>query len=226
MSEVVENDNVHKAIARVMAEIEQVPKTQENAHAGYMFASRDDVVGMLRPLLSKHGITFRLHKHEVANRYTAVYTSTADPESFVEFNIDGVGCKPGQKQDGTPQNYGGAISYVEKYAHRVMFMIDTGDASEDPDANDPQGGGKDDSKPKPDPKPDVTDEQREAKEECTVLADELGMEDEERRTEFLRCERDYIRMRDVLRGRVKAASMLADHVVEDKENAKKAGEVK
>lgn len=223
------HENVHKCVAAIMAEITQIPKTQKNKHANYMFASRDDIVGALRPLMAKHGVTFHLGKLEAAHRYEAVYTCMNDPESQIRFAIDGVGCKPGQKQDQTPQNFGSALSYVEKYAHRVMFLIDTGDAgneepSGDPDYNDPNGGGKE-PEPTP-PKPQITPEMAEAKDECSILADELGMDGDERKAEFLKCERDYIVMRDTLRGRVKAAEMLAGQVENDKENAKKAGGVK
>lgn len=122
---------IAKRIQSVMAAMPVIEKTQRNKQQNYNFAGRDDVVGVVRTLLIDHGIIFTLSRIDGdGDRFEASYISTDGGE--IKFKLSSLG-KHVNAPD-TPQAHGSAISYAEKFAHRTMFQIETGE--HDPDHGD------------------------------------------------------------------------------------------
>ena len=55
-----ENITITERICRVKAEVTAVPKNGFNSHGQYSHATTDDVYHVLRPLLARHGLDFRV----------------------------------------------------------------------------------------------------------------------------------------------------------------------
>ncbi len=139
---------IAKRIQSVMAAMPVIEKTQRNKQQNYNFAGRDDVVGVVRTLLIDHGIIFTLSRLDgEGDRFEASYISTDGGE--IKFKLSSLGKHV--KAPDTPQAHGSAISYAEKFAHRTMFQIETGE--HDPDHGDEDSDKGNDTPPPPPAEP-------------------------------------------------------------------------
>lgn len=136
-------ENIHTAIAEVMADVEFVQKQKaKEGGVNYTFAGEAALISALRPAMVKAGIymhvqetidvfreTYRTANDKPMNR-TAVRCKVrfthAPSGSFIDTEAWGEGSDVGDKS--TPKAMTGAY----KYALRETFCIETGD---DPDAN-------------------------------------------------------------------------------------------
>lgn len=131
---------VLERIQAVMKAMPVIPKSGHNKHDNYDYASRDDIVGVVGKLMAEHGLVFTLSK-VVDNTFQASYFNVSDREDVISFELDASGHHPNAAK--SPQAYGSAISYAEKFAHRTMFQIETGDKDPDNESGDgPKGGRK------------------------------------------------------------------------------------
>ena len=128
-------------MAKVMGDVKKLEKgrTSPDSAGGYRYASHDDFVEMLRPLLVKHKIA--LHASMAPDppkdgwATLVLFFVCADPDtadatapSYWHVRI------PDQLRE---KGVGAAISYAKKYALAMTFLIATGedlDATEEPKA--------------------------------------------------------------------------------------------
>ena len=128
-----ENITITERICRVKAEVTAVPKNGFNAHGQYSHATTDDVYHVLRPLLARHGLDFRVSivrremvgygdgkfrlDYEFSLRFEAVDGQVEDESDTRYLSLPYTG----------PQTDETAMSYASKQYLRQRFQIETGD---------------------------------------------------------------------------------------------------
>lgn len=137
--------NVYKAIAAVMADLSKVGigKDKKNQQQGFMYRGVDEVMNVLAPILSKHGLVIlpRVMKREVIERQSksggALFYVALDIEFDFVAAEDGskhtVGPLIGEAMDSGDKASNKAMSIAYKYACFQAFCIPT-ESDNDPDA--------------------------------------------------------------------------------------------
>lgn len=136
---------VYQAIAAVMLDMSKVGigKDKTNSQQGFKYRGVDDVMNVLAPMLSKHGLVIlpRVLKREMAERVSASNKALFYVWLDIEFDFvaveDGskhtVGPLIGEAMDSGDKASNKAMSIAYKYACFQAFCIPT-EADNDPDA--------------------------------------------------------------------------------------------
>jgi len=137
---------VYSAIAAVMADLSKIGigKDKKNSQQGFMYRGVDDVMNVLAPIISKHGLVIlpRVTKRDVIERQSksggALFYVTLDMEFDFVAAEDGskhvVGPIIGEAMDSGDKASNKAMSIAYKYACFQAFCIPT-EADNDPDAH-------------------------------------------------------------------------------------------
>lgn len=137
---------VYGVIANVMADLSKIGigKEKKNSQQGFMYRGVDDVMNVLAPILSKHGLVIlpRVTKREVIERQSksggALFYVALDIEFDFVAAEDGskhvVGPIIGEAMDSGDKASNKAMSIAYKYACFQAFCIPT-EADNDPDAH-------------------------------------------------------------------------------------------
>lgn len=138
MVTIMTSDNLAKALINVQKDLKPVPRTQENPFAGTKYASLDDIMAVLRPLLVENDLA--LVQDPVTKKEgdtvsiginTVLIHSSGEQMSFGPlFMILEKGAKMNMAQSA-----GSVITYAKRYAISAIFGIVTDD---DTDGVQPQ----------------------------------------------------------------------------------------
>jgi hypothetical protein len=116
------------ALAAAQAEFSPIAKDRENPHYGNRYATLDAIMDMVRPVLTRHGLTV-LHDTDMLHEVKTVEVTTA----LLHKSGEWVGCAvamPIEKL--TAQGVGSAITYGRRYGLGALLGIT---ADEDDDGN-------------------------------------------------------------------------------------------
>jgi hypothetical protein len=131
--------NIHVALSAVMAEIDGVVVQKKKSEGlNYAFASIDDMIAVIRPALTKHGIVVypsgvtemtRIaepnSKGTIMTTVSALFTFTfahGESDTFAFAQV------PGEGKDSSDKAHNKALTAAYKYALKQTLMIETGDA--------------------------------------------------------------------------------------------------
>jgi predicted RecA/RadA family phage recombinase len=140
----MENKELFAALVKAQAEMGNAPKDGKNPHFKNNYATLQSVIDTVRPVLSRHGLTFTQNFCETDMGSVAIETVIIH-ESGQRMGT-GIFRVPTTKQDA--QGYGSALTYCKRYSLQTAFGI----ASEDDDGNAacaPGNGNGKKSAPKP-----------------------------------------------------------------------------
>lgn len=130
-----DQNGLFKKLATVMGKIDRIPKNGHNAHFNYDFATADDVMDVLRPLLAEQGVALLISADEPRREGT----KTLLPVTFTLVDAD-TGQREemtwtGEADDRQDKGINKAATAALKYFFLKVFMISTGDPSDDADAH-------------------------------------------------------------------------------------------
>lgn len=111
-------------IALIQAELKPIIKDDNNPHFKSKYFDINTVISVLKPILSKHGVTVMQPLTMVDGRMAIKTVIYADGEIFAE-TVALPECSDAQK-------YGSAITYFRRYSLVSLFLIE---GEEDDDAN-------------------------------------------------------------------------------------------
>lgn len=138
--------NLLMRLCAVMGDIKSVPKSRKHSQHGYMYASIDDVVAAVRPLLAKHGVwtltaltsrtlvSFNTTKGVGYNgdfTYDCTLFNAQDPTDCISWEMALLATNPGEKVDGVAQSQAVKLFLI------LAFNLDRGD--DDADSNPSEG---------------------------------------------------------------------------------------
>jgi len=137
--------NIYKAISEIMAEVGPIGKEKRNQQQGFNFRGIDDVMNVLSPVLSRHGVfivpevlEMSREEKQTAKGGTLLYsilktkfTFYADDGSNLSAIVIGEGMDSGDKASNK------AMAIGLKYALLQVFCIPTEELV-DPDAESPE----------------------------------------------------------------------------------------
>lgn len=135
--------NLTKKLAKVLGEIERIPKNGYNDYHKYSYATESDVADHIRKMVSDVGIfiyadTYKAEDVDASRGILRVYTrfTFSDSESGESWTVGSIGDAQdiGSKGRGDKGIYK-AITGAAKYFQMKNFMIPTGD---DPEKEPPQ----------------------------------------------------------------------------------------
>ncbi|AGY57168.1 ERF family protein [Gloeobacter kilaueensis] len=131
------SSTLHQKIAKIQGQLEKVPKTGENTHHRYRYATEADLLAALRPLCSEAGISLMItctscHIEEHTAQVMVRLTIT-DSESGEVATVDMPGFAADSKGDKAVFK---ALTGAAKYAYWKAFAQATGD---DPENDAPPG---------------------------------------------------------------------------------------
>ena len=137
---------VARAVNAVMAEVPKLERSGWNDHGKYKFATIDDFLEGVRPLLAKHGLIISQDEESFELRQTQ--NKKGDPVTWlvVTFRYTLVhssgetwGCRPSRtimvNASAGPQSFGAAQSYSLKQYMRSLFQVATGEPDLDTDGS-------------------------------------------------------------------------------------------
>lgn len=126
-------------IAKVMATVTRVAKSQTNQHHHYRYASADDIYDMVREAMAENNLALiplaildvQTQQSGNATYYTVKFkfllvSGDTDDQMEIEW--------VGQAMDTQDKGISKAQTQATKYLLRGLFLISTGDQSDDPDA--------------------------------------------------------------------------------------------
>jgi len=124
--------NIALALSKVIGEVKNSPKTSQGY--GYKYSSLDEVLNLVRPVLSKHGLS--IVQSQELKEGGLVIVKTLLMHISGEFIETEVSC-PFESLKGmnSYQSLGSAITYLRRYAITSLLAIAS---EEDTDANSPQ----------------------------------------------------------------------------------------
>ncbi len=146
MSENPAKPTLYAKLAAVLGEIQRVPKSGKNKHFNYEYATNEDVLDFIRPLLAAHGIAFWASMVECAQaaEQTDSGKTTTRTHIVLEFAFADVDSGEvitsrwhGEALDSQDKGITKAATLAKKYFLLNTFLISTGDLREDPDADAP-----------------------------------------------------------------------------------------
>lgn len=131
--------NIHIALSAVMAEIDGVVVQKKKSEGlNYAFASIDDMIAVIRPALTKHGIVVYPSgvsdmtrtvepnaKGTPMTNVSALFTFTfahGESDTYAYAQV------PGEGRDSSDKAHNKALTAAYKYALKQTLMIETGDA--------------------------------------------------------------------------------------------------
>ncbi len=147
MSENPAKPTLYAKLAAVLGEIQRVPKSGKNKHFNYEYATNEDVLDFIRPLLAAHGIAFWASMVECAQaaEQTDSGKTTTRTHIVLEFAFADVDSGEvitsrwhGEALDSQDKGITKAATLAKKYFLLNTFLISTGDLRDDPDADAPE----------------------------------------------------------------------------------------
>jgi hypothetical protein len=131
--------NVHIALSAVMADIDGIVVQKKKSEGlNYAFASIDDMIAVIRPALTKHGIVVYpsgvsdLSRTVEPNAKGTPMTNVSALFSFTfahgESETHMIAQVPGEGRDSSDKAHNKALTAAYKYALKQTLMIETGDA--------------------------------------------------------------------------------------------------
>lgn len=134
------NNSLAARIARVMLQINRLPKSGYNSKQNYKYVQDEDVLDTLRPLLAQEGIVVFASVESVEQSLSTSDTSSA-LHTLVYF-IFTMTCETGEKIEcrwaGEANDWGDkgvskAATLAQKYWLLKTFLLSSGDPADDPD---------------------------------------------------------------------------------------------
>lgn len=138
-------------MAKIMGEIETIPKTGYNKHHGYAYASDEDVLNCVRGLLAKHQVAFFAEMIEDHEETLSTKNGGKTTKTSVWFRYTFVCADTGQSQsakwkgvaiDNQDKGLSKAATLAQKYFLLKTFNISTGNPEDDADNYSPLPEGK------------------------------------------------------------------------------------
>lgn len=130
-----EDSSIISAISAVMGDIEKLGKTAVNKHANYKYASVDDFLDCVRPLLAKHKLWIQQDEvsQDIRERGESVWLEMVF-DFYIRHGSEMIG--PSRRTAMVnakmgAQAYGACQSYALKQYLRATFMIATGEQNLD-----------------------------------------------------------------------------------------------
>jgi hypothetical protein len=131
--------NIHIALSAVMADIDGVVVQKKKSEGlNYAFASIDDMIAVIRPALTKHGIVVYpsgvtdMTRIAEPNSKGTIMTTVSALFSFTfahgESETHMIAQVPGEGRDSSDKAHNKALTAAYKYALKQTLMIETGDA--------------------------------------------------------------------------------------------------
>jgi len=135
------NDNqipksIARAIAKILASVEAVAKTQKNQHGGYQFSSTDDVYAAVARKLGEVGLVIMALERECETvridrdgktvqwlRASYQFVLATDEDTWTDSHLT----RSVYTQITGPQSFQAAQSYCEKSFLRSLFKLPSGD---------------------------------------------------------------------------------------------------
>lgn len=136
--------NIATSLVKFNGEVETISKDAKNPHFKNTYASLDNIVEEIRPLLFKHGIT--VMQIPSGDGETVSMKTMLLHESGEWMESEPLCMKP-VKND--PQGVGSCITYARRYSLCSMLNLSTGDDDDGNDASHPQKGAQSASSKQP-----------------------------------------------------------------------------
>ncbi len=139
MTENATPTNLYLNMAKILGEVQRIPKNGYNSHFKYDFVSEGDITDAIREHLSKHNIAlFSSMKHweQNGNKTICDFEFTL---VCAETGMSHVSLWSAEANDSQDKGFNKAATAAMKYWLLKTFMIPTGD---DPDADHNKGEGK------------------------------------------------------------------------------------
>lgn len=137
---------IYSKINAIMREIPAIGKDKQNKQQGFAYRGIDDVMNVLFPLLSKHGVfvvpevlsTSRTERQTKSGGNMAFTVSTVRYTFFATDGSSVSAVTTGEGMDSADKSTNKAMAAAMKYAFFQTFCIPTEEAaSDDPDATTP-----------------------------------------------------------------------------------------
>lgn len=130
--------NIAKALAQFQAEVKNPANTETNPFFKSKYAPLNDILNLVRPLLSKHGLSVLQSPSGDGQNVTVTTLITHESGEWIE--SDPLTLKADKA---TAQGAGSAITYARRYALSAMLGI----SSEDDDDGNFASGNKNNAEP-------------------------------------------------------------------------------
>lgn len=143
-----ESSKLLLALAKAMAEVKRLAKSERNAEQKYNFATIDDFLAMAGPICAANGIIVDIDETDMAEvertgKYGPSYWVRLT-YSITVWHVSGESLPPRRRSVEVvrtgAQSFGSAQSYVLKQFLRALLMIPTGDNDEADTASTPEPG--------------------------------------------------------------------------------------
>ncbi len=141
-----EEQNLHQSIASIMNELKGVGKNSTNEEENYKYRSIDDVMGALKPLLTKYRVICSVEvldvqreERQAATGGTLIWSLVKVKYTLRKDNNDTLECVMfGEGMDGGDKSLNKALTSAYKYFLTEVFCIATDDAMMDSEAYSPK----------------------------------------------------------------------------------------
>lgn len=127
--------NLAKALVEFNKEVKIIEKDAQNPHFRNQYASLDNIVDEVRPILAKHGLVAMQFPGGDGEQFTLRTMIVHESGEWIE--SDSLSMKP-VKND--PQGIGSCTTYARRYSLSAMLSLNTGDDDDGNDASQPKGG--------------------------------------------------------------------------------------
>lgn len=117
------------AKAKAMADMPTIPRNGHNKHTGQKYATRDDIIVTVRPVLAACGMTLS-HRSRVEDGEMVITAVLAHANGVEETNSIPLPFDNGQQRNAV-QARGSAQTYGERYTARALLGLDTGEIDDD-----------------------------------------------------------------------------------------------
>ena len=129
--------NIAKALAQFQAEVRNPANTETNPYFKSKYAPLNNILNLVRPLLSKHGLSILQSPSGDGQNVTVTTLITHESGEWIESEPLTL-----KAEKATAQGAGSAITYARRYALSAMLGI----SSEDDDDGNFASGNKDENK--------------------------------------------------------------------------------
>lgn len=130
---------LYKKIQGVQQDVKTVLKSKENTFHHYWYATEQDIIGEIKPLLGKHGLVIistvldhKLEYHQKGDKDGQFMAIVSVAFEIIDI-ATGDSIKavyPGQGEDKNDKSYPKALTMATKYFLAKTFLVETGDDAE------------------------------------------------------------------------------------------------
>lgn len=125
-----DHKGIHAAMAAAFAQMPGVRRDCKNPFIGNNYASLDNIVNTIRPVLVEHGLFFMQFAEPVEGDFIGVRTIVGHASGeTIDAGLMVLPAKPIAKKNEpqdkpcTAQSYGGAVTYAKRYALAAVFGV-------------------------------------------------------------------------------------------------------